>query len=509
MSQGKVYLIGAGPGDVGLMTMKGKALIEQSDAIVYDRLANSRLLHFARPDAELIYVGKTPDHHTLTQEEINAELVRLAGEGKMVVRLKGGDPFVFGRGGEEGEALRDNGHPFEVVPGITSAIAVPAYAGIPVTHRHLTSTFTVITGHEDPLKEDSQINWKRLAEDPGTLIFLMGVGRLGRIVAALTENGKDPQTPIALIRWGTRPEQKVVIGTLANIEAEVERARLTSPAIIIIGEVVNMRDTLSWFEDKPLFGERILVTRAREQASVLSEKLEALGAEAIEAPMIRIVPRDTTPEMRDAFAQLDRFDWIVFTSVNGVTAFFDAMRKEGLDIRRLGDAKLCAIGPKTKAALEAKGLIVEAMPEVFQAEYVAEALKAKMDHPSRILLARSDLGRDVLVQEMEALGHEVTDLIVYETQASDHIEEGAFDRLKAGKINTITFTSASTVKNLIDLLGDRTDVLTGVTLASIGSVTSDALRAHGLEPTIEAKTFTVDGLIEALTAYKKEADLHA
>lgn len=509
MSKGKVYLIGAGPGDVGLITVKGKSLIETADAIVYDRLANSRLLQHARSDAELIYCGKTPNHHTLTQDEINDVLVRLAGEGKVVARLKGGDPFVFGRGGEEGEALRSHGYAFEVVPGITSAISVPAYAGIPVTHRHLTSTFTVITGHEDPLKEDSQINWPRLAEDPGTLIFLMGVGRLGKIVEALTKNGKDKETPIALIRWGTRPEQLVVVGTLANIEEKVKEAGLTSPAIIIVGDVVRMRDTLSWFEDKPLFGQRILVTRAREQASVLSEKIEALGGEAIEAPMIRIVPKEITADIRSTFEQMYTYDWLVFTSVNGVRTFFDMLRQDKRDIRSLGNVKICAIGPKTKAALEEKGLMVELMPEVFQAEYIVEALKEKLHDTAKILLVRSDLGRDVLVQAMESLGHVVEDLVVYETAATDLNGDGLIDRLEAKDIHIITFTSASTVKNFMTLLGDRQILLDGVVLASIGHITSEALRSFGLEPTIQASAFTIDGLIEAIIAYKKEGSIDA
>ena len=288
MSKGKVYLIGAGPGDIKLITVKGLECIQKADVIVYDRLANPRLLSYRRADAELIYVGKSPDRHTLTQDEINKVLVEEGLKGKVVARLKGGDPYVFGRGGEEGEELRKAGIEFEEVPGITSAISVPAYAGIPITHRDFTASFTVVTGHEEPGKETSNINWPRLAQDPGTLVFLMGVGNLPQIVENLVVNGKDAQTPIALIRWGTRPEQRVVTGTLENIVEVVSKAGLKSPAIIIIGQVVTLRETLRWFEDKPLFGKRVLVTRSREQASVLSEKLEALGAEAWEYPTIKI-----------------------------------------------------------------------------------------------------------------------------------------------------------------------------------------------------------------------------
>ncbi|PWM52217.1 MAG: uroporphyrinogen-III C-methyltransferase, partial [Clostridiales bacterium] len=340
MSKGKVYLIGAGPGDIGLITVKGLECLKKADVIVYDRLANPRLLSYKRNDCELIYVGKSPDRHTLTQDEINQVLVDEGLKGKNVVRLKGGDPYVFGRGGEEGEVLRAAGIEFEVVPGITSAISVPCYAGIPVTHRDFTSTFTVITGHEDPTKEDSSINWPRLATDPGTLIFLMGVGNLSKIVGQLTKYGKDPQTPIALIRWGTRPEQQVVTGTLANIIEEVAKAKLTSPAIIIVGKVVTLRDTLSWFEQKPLFGKRILVTRAREQASVLSEKLEALGAEAWEYPTIEIKePADSTA-LDQAIAEAGTYDWMIFTSANGVNAFFKRLKALKLDIRTLGAVKI-------------------------------------------------------------------------------------------------------------------------------------------------------------------------
>lgn len=505
MNKGKVYLIGAGPGDVGLMTLKGKHIIEIADAIVYDRLANPRLLNFARNDAEFIYVGKTPDHHTLKQPEINELLAKLAKEGKTVARLKGGDPFVFGRGGEEGERLRQEDLPFEVIPGITSAIAVPAYAGIPVTHRSLTSTFTVITGHEDPTKDDSQINWKRLAEDPGTLIFLMGVGRLSQIVEALVSNGKSAQTPIALIRWGTRPEQLVVTGTLENIENEVSRAGLTSPAIIIIGDVVTMRDTLTWFEDKPLFGKRILVTRAREQASVLSEQIEALGGEALEAPMISVrEPENKTP-LQDAIQTIESYDWIIFTSVNGVKFFFDEMKQLKRDIRALGQTKICAIGPKTKALLEDKGLFVEAMPEVFRAEAVAELLKEKMDTPGKILLPRSNLGREVLVSELQKLGHSVNDVVSYETVRSDFPGTSLKEYLKEKTIQIITFTSSSTVKNFMDLIDHDLSLVQGVTIASIGPITSETAQKLGLTVDIEAETYTISGLIDAIIMAVKTA----
>lgn len=505
MNKGYVYLVGAGPGDVGLITVKGLECIKQADVIVYDRLANPRLLSYAKGDAKYIYVGKTPDHHTLKQEEINQVLVDEALKNQVVTRLKGGDPYVFGRGGEEGETLREAGVPFEVVPGITSAIAVPSYAGIPVTHRHLTSSFTVITGHEDPLKASSQINWLRLAEDPGTLIFLMGVGHLKEIVHQLVTNGKSDQTSIALIRWGTRPEQQVVVGTLATIVEEVERAGLTSPAIIIVGEVVKMRDTLSWFEQKPLFGQRILVTRAREQASAFSQMIEESGGEAWEAPTIVIDSAAQTPALKEAVANASDYDWLIFTSVNGVRAFFDCMKESGLDIRSLGAAKICAIGPKTREALEDKGLVVAAMPEKFVAESVIDCLKPLLSPGEKILLPRSDLARQVLVETLRDMGMVVDEVIAYRTKTVDRFDEEIREKLAAHAISIVTFTSSSTVKNFMALIGD-TALLEGVKLASIGPVTTKALADYGLTPDIEASDYTIQGLFDAIVeAVNKEA----
>ena len=500
MNNGYVYLVGAGPGDVGLITVKGLECIKKADVIVYDRLANPRLLSYAKPDAKFIYVGKTPDHHTLRQEEINQVLVDEAVKGQIVTRLKGGDPYVFGRGGEEGEKLRENDIFFEVVPGITSAISVPSYAGIPVTHRHLTSTFTVITGHEDPLKASSQINWDRLAKDPGTLIFLMGVGHLEQIVQQLIANGKADTTPIALIRWGTRPEQQVVVGTLKTIVEDVKKAGLTSPAIIIVGDVVTMRDTLSWFENKPLFGQRILVTRAREQASAFSEMIEAAGGEAWEAPTITIDYKEESTELADAVKKSGEYDWIIFTSVNGVHSFFKSMKKNNCDIRTLGKAKICAIGPKTKEVLENKGLLVEAMPEKFVAESVIECLKPLLQPGERILLPRSDLARDVLVDVLKQMGMVVDEVIAYRTKKVDRFNDEIIEKIKDKSIKIVTFTSSSTVKNFMAFIEDKS-ILDGIKLASIGPITSQTLRDFGFEPHIEAEEYTIKGLYDAIVAY--------
>ncbi len=502
MTVGKVYLIGAGPGDIKLITVKGLECIQKADVIVYDRLANPRLLSYRRPDAELIYVGKSPDRHTLTQDEINKVLVEEGLKGKVVARLKGGDPYVFGRGGEEGEELRKAGVPFEEVPGITSAISVPAYAGIPITHRDFTASFTVVTGHEEPGKETSNINWPRLAQDPGTLVFLMGVGNLPQIVENLVKHGKDAQTPIALIRWGTRPEQRVVTGVLSNIVEVVEKAGIKSPAIIIIGQVVTLRDTLRWFEDKPLFGKRVLVTRSREQASVLSEKLENLGAEAWEYPTIKIQDPDDLAALDNAVAHAGDYSWIIFTSVNGVKAFFQRLKAQKLDIRTLKDAKICAIGPKTAEALEERGLLVDVMPEVFRAEAVIEALKDRIQTGDKVLLPRADLARQVLVDSLQQLGADVHEVIAYQTVLADETDtQLLLEKLQAGEIHVVTFTSSSTVTNFLKLIGDHRDLLQGITMAYIGPVTAETAEKNGLKVDICAEQYTIDGLVNAIQGY--------
>ena len=500
MANGKVYLIGAGPRDIKLITVKGLECIKRADTIVYDRLANPRLLSFRKENAQLIFVGKGPDHHTLTQEEINQLLVREAQKGKIVARLKGGDPFVFGRGGEEAEVLKEANIPFEIIPGITSAIAVPAYAGIPVTHRDFTSTFTVITGHEDPTKEDTSINWPRLATDPGTLIFLMGVGNLPKIVAKLVENGKSATTPVALIRWGTRPEQKVVTGTLENIIDEVKRAGLKSPAIIIVGQVVTLRDTLNWFEKKPLFGQRVLVTRSREQASILSEKIEELGGEAWEYPTIAIKPPLDYTELDQAIKDISTYHWAIFTSVNGVKCFFNRLRELRLDIRTLKDVKICAIGPKTKEALEDKGLIVDYVPEEFRAEAIIDGLKDKLVKGQRVLLPRADLARPILFDCLKEMEIDVHEVITYRTVLGSEEKDGLLEKLENNEITVITFTSSSTVKNFMALFDnqDPKDILKNVKIVCIGPITADTAKDLGLKVDSIAGHYTIDGLVEAL-----------
>lgn len=504
MTKGKVFLIGAGPGDIRLITVKGLECIQTADVIVYDRLANPRLLSYRRSDAELIYVGKSPDRHTLTQDEINQVLVDEGLKGQLVARLKGGDPYVFGRGGEEGEVLRAAGIPFEVVPGITSAISVPSYAGIPVTHRDFTSTFTVITGHEDPTKEDSSINWLRLAQDPGTLIFLMGVGNLPQIVDQLVSNGKSADTPIALIRWGTRPEQQVVTGTLSTIIEDVRRAGLTSPAIIIVGQVVTLRNTLRWFEDQPLFGKRILVTRAREQASALSEKLEKLGAEAWEYPTIAIKEPDDLMALDQAIQTAGSYQWIIFTSVNGVKMFFNRMRHNQVDIRSLNDVQVCAIGPKTREALEERGLQVHMMPEEFRAEAIIDALKDDVTPGEKVLLPRADLARPILVEALTQMGLEVNEVVAYQTVLASEDQFLLMEKIKAGEVHVVTFTSSSTVKNFMTLINDDKRLLEGMTVACIGPVTAETAEKMGIKVDIVAEEYTIDGLVNAIVQYFKQ-----
>lgn len=500
MANGTVYLVGAGPGDPGLITVKGLACIKRADAVVYDRLASPRLITHARPDAELIYVGKQPDRHTLTQDQINILLVELAAAGKTVARLKGGDPFVFGRGGEEAAYLAENKIPFEIVPGITSAIAVPAYAGIPVTHRSCTASMSIITGNEDPAKEDSGLNWASIATGAGTLVFLMGMANLPKIADQLIAHGRPADTPVALIRWGTRPEQQTLTGTLADIAARARAIAFANPAVIVVGEVVQLREELSWFEKRPLFGRRILVTRSREQASELSAAIENLGGEAVEFPTIAITdPVDYTP-LDQALRQLSSFNWIVFTSVNGVKYFFQRLRRLGLDIRQLHHISLCAIGPKTREALEDYALRVDFVPSEYRAEEIISGLKDLLKPGQRILLPRADIARNVLPRTLTEMGYDITEVTAYRTVAGNGNSPIIRRMFREGLIHAVTFTSSSTVKNFVQLLGEPNpqELLQNVTVACIGPVTADTAIDLGLKVDIIAKAYTIPGLVQAL-----------
>ena len=499
MGTGKVFFVGAGPGDPKLITLKGIEAIEKADVVIYDRLAHPSLLNYAKEDAEKIYVGKMPDRHTLTQEEINRLLVIKALEGKIVARLKGGDPTVFGRVGEEALELKKAQITYEIVPGITSAIAVPAYAGIPVTHRDYTSSLAIVTGHENPEKETSSINWEKLATATGTIIFLMGIANLEKIRDNLIKNGRDENTPAAVINWGTRTEQKTVTGILKDIVEKVEDSGLTNPSIIIVGEVVKLREELQWFEQKPLFGKRVLVTRARHQASELSALIQELGGEAVEFPVIKIIPaKDDT--FKKSISQLENFDWIIFTSVNGVNSFFSKLKEEKMDIRKLVKAKVAAIGPKTAELLEDKGLIVNIVPEEFRAEGLLDFLEKEITPGEKVLLPRADIARKILPDKLKEKGLEVTEVDIYETVIDAENKDDIIKLFKEKRIDIVTFTSSSTVKNFVEALKDEDleNLLKEVTLASIGPITTDTAGKLGLVVKITADEYTIPGLVQAI-----------
>lgn len=493
---GKVYLVGAGPGDVELITLKGKRLIEKADVVIYDYLANPELLKYAKTEAELIYVGKRTKEHTVEQENINKLLVEKAKEGKVVVRLKGGDPFIFGRGGEEAEALSKECVDFEIVPGVTSGIAAPAYAGIPLTMRGVNATVAFVTGHEAENKELSHLDWHALA-GMGTLVFYMGVKNLPMIAKNLIKAGKAESTPVAIIRWGTYPTQQVHISTLLKIVEGEELEKIKPPAIIVIGEVVNIRQQIMWFEKRPLFGKSIVVTRASSQAGTFSFKLSQLGAKVIEMPTIKIVPLEKYDDLDSAIERIKQYDVLILTSVNGVDYFFQRIRDLKKDVRILSGLKICAIGPATKKAIEEKGILVDIMPEKYVAESVMEALKSIGIVGKRFLLARALIARDVIPDEITKLGGHIDVVPVYKTVKPNDIDN------KVAALKTahmVTFTSSSTVRNFFDMVKDK-GLLEKLAFASIGPVTSDTLRKFGYEPDVEAKIYTIDGLIEAMLSF--------
>jgi uroporphyrinogen III methyltransferase/synthase len=499
MTIGKVYLVGAGPGDPKLITMKGLECIQKADVLVYDRLSSPRLLRYARPDCERIYVGKQPDRHTRSQEEINWLLVRKAQEGKIVTRLKGGDPCVFGRVGEEAELLAEHNIEFEIVPGITSAIAVPAYAGIPVTSRGVSPSFTVVAGHEDPSKGESAVDWQALAKMTGTTIFLMGVANLEKIVDRLLQYGKSPATPVALIRWGTRAEQRTLVGTLEDIVQKVRETGFRAPATIVIGDVVSLRQKLMWYEKKPLFGQRILVTRSREQASALCEQIEEWGGDPYEFPVIRtVLPKDLRP-LDEAIGRVQEFDWILFTSANAVKFFFARMFQLNQDIRRIR-ARIAAVGSKTAECLREKGILADVIPSESRQEGLLEALEKELESGEKILFPRSALARRTLADGLRAGGFDVTEVDAYETQpVADQAQEVA-DLLARGKIHMITFTSSSTVRNFLAAMPDEhlPQLLQNVTIAAIGPITANTAREYGLRVDLVAEEPTIESLVTAL-----------
>ncbi len=493
---GKVYLVGAGPGDLKLITLRGLELIRQADVIIYDNLVNKDLILFAKDKAELIYAGKKASQHELPQKDINALLLKKARKDAVVVRLKGGDPFIFGRGGEEAEFLADHGILSEVVPGVTSAISVPAYAGIPLTHRDRSSTVAFITGHEDEKKTTSAIRWHELANGPDTLVFLMGIKNLNVIADRLIREGKDPGTPACVIRSGTLPTQMVVAGRLSEIGSLAKKAGIKPPGIIIVGNVVSLREKLEWFEKRPLFGKKVAITRPPHQSMRLANLLADRGAQVTHIPTIEISVIAPNKKLSEAFDLLGSYHYIIFTSVNGVSAFFDTLFRKGRDIRCLHGIKVIPIGDATASLLAARGIIPDHIPQQFTSEGIIDVLKGLAVRNKRFLLPRAKEARDIIVEFIKAQGGICDVIPVYKTRLPEKTSP------PDEKPDIVTFTSSSTVTNFIKLYGK--DALKDATIASIGPVTTKTLNAHGLHVSIEAKRYDIPGLVEAIVEYSTE-----
>ena len=500
---GKVYIIGAGPGDAGLITIKAVDCLRLADVVVYDNLVNEELLKYAPEHARFIYAGKKGGDHTLSQDAINGLLVQEAQAGNIVARLKGGDPFIFGRGGEEAEMLVEHNIPFEVIPGVTSAIAVPAYAGIPLTHRGLTSTVAFITGHEDPTKDKSDIDWKALV-GIGTLVFLMGVKNLAQIVEALTAHGKAPATPAALIRRGTTTQQETITGTLGTIVELAQARKFSPPSILIVGLVVELRDTLNWFEHKPLFGKGIVITRPQRQADDLACLLSAAGAHPIAFPAIKIVPPEDWHKLDAAIDKLTTYDWLIFTSANGVHFFFERLREKQKDIRDLKGIKICCIGPATAKQIENKGIKVDLVPEQFIAEGILQSFAAMDLKGRKILIPRAAQARDVLPEGLKKLGASVDVVTTYQTINSGRKKEEIAALIHDNKVDVITFTSSSTVTNFLEIMGRDFKLPANIDVACIGPVTEAAAKKAGFRIDIQQEEYTMEGLVQSLLQYFKD-----
>jgi uroporphyrinogen III methyltransferase / synthase len=494
MAVGKVWLVGAGPGDPGLLTLKGARALARCDVLVYDYLASNAIVALVPPDCEKIYVGKQAGAHTLTQDEITQLIVKLGRAGRNVVRLKGGDVFVFARGGEEARALHDAGVPFDIVPGITSAIAAPAYAGIPITHRDHNTSFSISTGHENPLKGASTLDFARLANPKQTIVFLMAMGNLAAIIGELRKNGIPGDKPVAIVRDGTKPTQETLVATVDTIVSEVERTKFAAPAIVIIGDVVNEREAIRWFDNGPLFGKRVLVTRPAVQADDFCTRLWELGAEPIVAPTIAIGPPDDPAPAYQAIDHVRAYAWVIFTSRNGVDAFFDRLSERGRDARAFGDTKIAAIGPKTAEALSSRGLRVDFMPATFVNEAVAAGMLERTQPGERVLLFRAQAARDVVVETLRAAGRDVTDVAAYKTKIVEDPELAE----KAASADILTFTSSSTVAGFLANVADAASLCKEKIVACIGPVTAATARDAGIRVDVVAAAFTIDGLVRAL-----------
>ena len=507
---GKVYLVGAGPGDPGLITVRGKQLLERAEVVVYDYLASTRLLKHIPKDAELVYAGKKGGtQHTHTQEEINRMLVNFALSGRNVVRLKGGDPFIFGRGGEEVQELAAHGISFEVVPGVTSATAAATYAGIPITHRDYTASVAFVTGHEDPTKEQTNIDWSKLATGVGTLVIYMGIKNLPIIVENLIKYGRDAKTPVAIVRWASTPEQQSVVATLETIVERVQESGIKPPSLVIVGEVVKLRDTIDWFEKRPLFGKRIIVTRTREQASDLVAGLEESGAYCLEYSTINIQPTDSFEILDGELERLNEYHWIIFTSLNGVEYFFRRLYERGMDARSLRGPGIAAVGRSTAELLLKFGVKADLIPATFTAEGLAESLLDQGVEGRNILIPRAEQGREILPETLRGAGARVTVAPVYKNVPPQGRKDALRAELETGKINMVTFTSSSTVTNFLTMV-DAADqeelecLLTGVKIAVIGPITAKTVTDNGLKVDVQPDTFTIPAMIQAILDYYAE-----
>lgn len=499
-TKGICYLVGAGPGDIGLATLRAKECIEEADVIVYDYLSNAEMLRWAKPDAELIYAGKKAKDHTLTQDQINALLVEKAKEGKVVTRLKGGDPMIFGRGGEEAEELVDAGVPFELVPGISSTIAGPAYAGIPVTHRICNSQLTIFTGHEDPTKESSSIDYGAIGKTPGTKVMLMGVQRLGKITAAMLEAGVSADEPVALVRWATTGQQRTLVGSVGDIAEKVEATGFKAPAVAVFGDVVQYHQTINWFENRPLFGKRIVVTRTRKQAGALSRRLRLLGADVYELPTIKIAPPKDLLGFAELVQDAHTYDWLIFTSPNGVDAFFEVFYKIYQDARSIGGVRIAAIGPGTAQKLKDFHMATDLLPETFVAEGLVEAFKKQGSVENlKILWVKAETTRDVIGDELSKAGAILDEAVAYRTVKETEDLTGARARFEEEGADLITFTSSSTVDCFMDLGLPLPETLK---VASIGPITSETAEKHGLAVDIAAERHDIPGLVDAIVQHK-------
>ncbi len=499
--QGRVILVGAGPGDPDLITVRGANAIQNADVLIYDYLANPLLLDYTSEDCEKIYVGKKGGDHTATQDEINELIVAKAEAGNCVVRLKGGDPYLFGRGGEEVSVLNIHNVPFEVVPGIPAAVGMAAYAGIPLTDRRHCSQVTIVTGNEDPTKDESSVNWAEIAKFNGTIVVYMGVRNLPRIAQKLLDCGLNGTTPVSLVEWATTPNQRVVTGELETIGHLAEQNGVKAPALIVIGQVNDLRPELQWFESRPLFPKRILVTRSRAQASKLSEKLQELGAEVLEMPVIAIEESESVEELDKAVDELSTYDWVVFTSVNGIDAFMGRIAEAGLDSRAFADVHIATIGSATTERLADFGLNTDLQPPKFTGKTIYEEL-AKMEELQgrKLLLPRADIASPELRELCTEAGAEVTDLAAYRTVPADFDGDALRELIVAGQIDGVTFTSSSTVKFFVQGLGERfvQEYARQFAALSIGPVTSATLREFGIEPAIEAEQHDIPGLVAAI-----------